>query len=59
LHTTPLSLTQPLPSHALSPSRAPALDPLIPIPPRPETITLKPPLLATLLNPTELTLGAL
>jgi hypothetical protein len=58
LHTTPLSLSQPLPSHALSPSRTPALDPLIPIPPRPKTLTLKPPLLATLLNPTQLTLGA-
>jgi hypothetical protein len=58
LHTTALSLTQPLPSHALSPSRTPALDPLIPVPPRPTTLTRKPPLLATLLGPAALTLGA-
>jgi hypothetical protein len=59
LHTTALSLTQPLLSHALDPKRAPALDPLTPSPPRPTTVTLKPPLLAALLTPAELTLGAL
>ena len=59
LHTTALSLTQPLPSHAVNPTRAPALDPLTPIPPHPTTLTLNPPLLATLLTPAELTLGAL
>jgi hypothetical protein len=58
LHTTALSLTQPPPSHALSPSRAPALDPLAPIPPRPTTLTLIAPLLAAWLTPAELTLGA-
>jgi hypothetical protein len=58
LHTTALSLTQPLLSQALAPNRAPALDPLTPMPPRPETLTLKPPLLATLLTPALLTLGA-
>jgi hypothetical protein len=34
------------------------LQPLDPAPPRPATVTLTPPLLATLLTPAELTLGA-
>ena len=44
--------------HPLAPTLALALKSLDPIPPRPTTVTLTPPLLAALLSPTELTPGA-
>ena len=57
-HNTPLSLCHTLPPHAVEPSRALLLAPLGPAPPRPTTVTLTAPLLATLLRAAELTLGA-
>ena len=56
-HTTPLSLRHTLPLHAVAPTRTLLLAPLAPNPPRPTTVTLKDPLLATLLTPAQLTLG--
>jgi hypothetical protein len=58
LHATPLLLAHTLAWHAVCPTRAPALDPDVPIPPCPTTVTLAAPLLAALLAPAELTLGA-
>ena len=58
LHTTPLLLDHTLAWHAVCPKRAAALDPAIPIPPCPKTVTLAAPLLATLLAPAELALTA-
>ena len=57
--TTLLSLLQTLAAHPLTPTVAVALKSLEPVPPRPTTVTLMPPLLAALLSPTELTTGAL
>ena len=56
-HTTPLSPRHTLPAHAVAPARNLLLTPLAPAPPRPTTVTLNDPLLATLLTPAELTLG--
>ena len=57
-HTSPLSLNHTLPPQAVQPTRALLLAPLEPAPPRPTTVTLVPPLLATLLAPAELALTA-
>ena len=57
--TTPLSLLHTLAAHPVTPTLAAAEMSLEPAPPRPTTVRLRPPLLAELLGPTELTTGAL